>query len=190
MSDTPLRFKLNNQKCVQGIQLLAAHNPGITQYYIGKVFFFADRKHLKDWGRPISGDRYVAMEHGPVPSHIYDLVKSGSGEPDEIEDDLYRRIITVRDGNKICVFAKNNAPEIDALSKTDKDYLVWSLEKYKGKSFTYIKNESHEDPAYEAAWSLPGLNNEMDVSHWFDSEQLRYLRDNSSAVRKRRRIAF
>jgi uncharacterized phage-associated protein len=156
------------EKCIQGIQFLSAQNPGITQYYIGKVFFFADRAHLRDWGRTISGDRYVAMEHGPVPSTIYDLLKSTSGEPDEIADRLWEVVKSERDGNKIRVFSLEKEPKCPALSSSDKDYLLKSLNKYGRKSFSEIKDISHKDPAYEAAWSGPGLNNEMDLRLWFE----------------------
>jgi uncharacterized phage-associated protein len=164
---TPLRFRLNLERCIQGVQLLAAHKPGITQYYIGKVFFFADKKHLLDWGRPISGDRYIAMEHGPVPSAIYDLLKSDSGVPDEVVSALNERIRTVQNANRIQVFSLEEVPAYPALSRTDQEYLLESLATYANMSFGELKRISHEDPAYEAAWSLPGLNNEMDLKLWF-----------------------
>jgi hypothetical protein len=37
-------------------------------------------------------------------------------------------------------------------------------------SFSEVKRLSHEDPAYEAAWSQLGLNNEMDISLWFEGK--------------------
>lgn len=40
---------------------------------IFKVLYFADRTHLIKYGRPITGDTYIAMEYGPVPSMIYDM---------------------------------------------------------------------------------------------------------------------
>ena len=163
----PLRFKLNIERCIQGVQLLAAHKPGITQYYIGKTFFFADKKHLFDWGRPISGDRYVAMEHGPVPSAIYDLLKSDSGVPDEIVSSLYERIRTVANANRIQVFSVNETPLYPALARTDQEYLLEALSTYGNMGFGELKRLSHEDPAYEAAWALSGLNNELDLRLWF-----------------------
>ena len=59
MTDPFIRFRVDIEKCIQGIQFLAANKPGITQYYVCKIFFFADKKHLLDWGTPISGDKYV-----------------------------------------------------------------------------------------------------------------------------------
>ena len=31
---------------------------------IFKIIYFADRQHLADWGRPITGDTYIAREAG------------------------------------------------------------------------------------------------------------------------------
>ncbi|OQY45782.1 MAG: hypothetical protein B6240_08350 [Desulfobacteraceae bacterium 4572_87] len=45
-----------------------------------KILFFADQKHLSRYGRPVVGDYYVAMRHGPVPSRIYDILKSIRGD--------------------------------------------------------------------------------------------------------------
>jgi uncharacterized phage-associated protein len=33
-----------------------------------KIIYFADQKHLARYGRPITGDWYVAMKDGPVPT--------------------------------------------------------------------------------------------------------------------------
>lgn len=165
---TRIRFKIRYDKCIQGMQFLATLMPGITQYYVGKVFFFADREHLLDWGRPISGDRYVAMEHGPVPSEIYNLIKNDSGEPDELVDDMRKRVYIRRDENKLHLFSNEEAPQFPALSHSDREYLAASLAKHGRMRFGELRELSHQDPAYEAAWELPGLNNEMNPIFWLE----------------------
>jgi uncharacterized phage-associated protein len=40
-----------------------------------KLLYLANRESLKETGRPVTGDRIVAMEHGPVLSSVYDLIK-------------------------------------------------------------------------------------------------------------------
>ena len=179
-----LRFRFNTKKAIEGVQLLASRKPGITQYYVGKIFFFADREHLLDWGRPISGDRYVAMEHGPVPSAIRDLLKISSEGPDEIADELFAKVEIVNEGNKLKIFSKEREPEFLHLSKTDKDYLLAALDAWGDKSFTYIKNASHNDKAYEDAWSKSGLNNEMDLRLWLDVSQLSEVLETAQVVRR------
>ena len=47
---------------------------------IFKIIYFADRQHLADWGSPITGDTYIAMEAGPVPSRLYDMLKIVRGD--------------------------------------------------------------------------------------------------------------
>jgi uncharacterized phage-associated protein len=184
-----VRFRVSHEKCIQGIHWLAKHQPGITQYYIGRVFFFADRDHLLDWGRPISGDRYVAMEHGPVPSLIYDLIKDTSGEPDELVDELSSRVEIVARGNKRHVYPKAGRAEFPELSKTDREYLLRALHKYAKMSFDQLKQLSHEVPAYNEAWALPGLNNEMNVRLWFGNDgngkiALEQLKEKSFVVKR------
>jgi len=39
-----------------------------------KLAFFADRYHLRNYARPISGDIYYAMKLGPVPSALKDII--------------------------------------------------------------------------------------------------------------------
>jgi hypothetical protein len=40
-----------------------------------KLAFFADRFHLRQFGRPITNDECHAMEYGPVPSGCKDLAE-------------------------------------------------------------------------------------------------------------------
>jgi Protein of unknown function (DUF4065) len=166
----PIRFRLNTDRCIQGIQWLAVHRPGITQFYVGIVFFFADKSHLLDWGRPISGDRYLAMEHGPVPSMIYDLLKSDSGAPDEIARALNARIRTVTVENRLQVFSLEETPIYPALSRTDKEYLTESLLMYGKMNLDDIRRICDKDPAYSAALALAGVNNELDLRLWFQDD--------------------
>jgi uncharacterized phage-associated protein len=180
------RFDFDWGKAIQAIDYLVSLRPGLTQYYIGKVMFFADREHLVDYGRPISGDKYVAMEHGPVPSAIRDLLKAETGYPDEIIDQLNARLDRKIDGNKQYVYSKGTR-EFSRLSGSDMAYLKAALEQYADMSFSQLKAISHKDPAYEAAWALPGASNEMDVELWFQDFEnaelaMAQLRENAQCV--------
>jgi uncharacterized phage-associated protein len=42
-----------------------------------KLLYLADRNALVRWGRPITTDRYVSMDRGPVLSHVLDLATDG-----------------------------------------------------------------------------------------------------------------
>jgi uncharacterized phage-associated protein len=160
-----LRFEIDLCRVIEGIDYISTLKPGVTQYYVGKIFYFADKSHFLDWGRPISGDRYIAMEHGPVPSTIYDLLKEDAGEPDEVLDDLCKRVRIKTDGNKRRVYSIGET-EFPHLSGTDKQYLKIATGKYGSMSFDELKRLAHKEAAWVEAEKRLGLNNEMNLIHW------------------------
>jgi len=162
-----MRFKLDWAKALEAIDLIAEIRPGITQYYVGKVLFFADREHFLDYGRPITGDKYVAMEHGPVPSFVRDILKSDSDSPDEIIQAFHDRLIVERINNLQKLHSKGVARE--QLSGSDISYITESVAEHGSMPFEDLKKKSHQDPAYEAAWLKDGFNNEMDIGLWLAS---------------------
>ena len=108
---------------------------------IFKVIYFADRQHLADWGRPITGDTYIAMEAGPVPSRMYDMLKivrgdsyvsdtEGLGQYFQVENWMYVRPLVDADLNKL------SANEQEALSD--------AIAKYASLSYDEIKEKSHD----------------------------------------------
>ena len=64
-------------KVVQASALLLKTEPGrrMSRLRLLKLLYIADRESLRERARPITGDDVVAMDHGPVLSHTYDLVK-------------------------------------------------------------------------------------------------------------------
>jgi uncharacterized phage-associated protein len=66
----PFRFAIDEAKALEALVLVAKAWPGITPFFVAKVFFLAEKWHLNRFGRPIIGDTYVAMQNGPVPSAV------------------------------------------------------------------------------------------------------------------------
>lgn len=56
-----------------------------------KLLYLLDREALLRWGRPVTTDRYVSMDNGPVVSRIYDLIRS---EPAPGTDPIWSRYIS------------------------------------------------------------------------------------------------
>lgn len=166
----PIQFKLNKAKSVEAIDFLASQWPGITQYFLGKIFYFADKEHYLDWGRPISGDFYVAMKHGPVPSRIYDLLKPGAGEEDDWVILLNKYVNLSHEGNLYFVYSRSSC-DYKLLSKTDKEYLARWAKRFQAlpeaERFKVIEELAHKDRAWIDAWEGSQSNNpEMDLAFW------------------------
>jgi uncharacterized phage-associated protein len=60
--------------------VIKEHDGRISRLRLLKLLYIADRESLAETLRPITGDRPVAMDHGPVLTRTYDLIKSQSTE--------------------------------------------------------------------------------------------------------------
>jgi uncharacterized phage-associated protein len=70
--------KFNEIKTTQAAAYLIKKRGGEKSYMkLIKLLYFADREALTAWGRPITFDRYVSMDHGPVLSQTYELITDG-----------------------------------------------------------------------------------------------------------------
>ncbi len=123
-----------------------------------KILYFADNEHLSKYGRTITGDSYMKMNWGPVPSCVYDLFKAVRGEGyfasqvDDIRENYFHFINT-----KDIVSSRN--PEMDYLSKSDVEVLDKYIAQLKDLSFSEVSELSH---GY--AWSNAPKNGKISVA--------------------------
>ena len=61
-------------KAVEMILWLANRHKGIDIYHLVKAAYFADKMHVREYGRPIVGDEYEAAAYGPLPKVVYGLL--------------------------------------------------------------------------------------------------------------------
>jgi uncharacterized phage-associated protein len=65
---------LTTQKVTQALNFFAGREGGeIKRMKALKLLFFADRYHLRKFGRPLSCNQYYAMKNGPVASEAKDV---------------------------------------------------------------------------------------------------------------------
>lgn len=77
-------FHFAHKKAAQTLNFFAIQNGGeIDKLHALKLVFFADRYHLRKYGRPITNDQYWAMKFGPVPSGVKDLFELDSVSHEE-----------------------------------------------------------------------------------------------------------
>ena len=113
---------------------------------ICKILYFADREHLSKYGRSITGDVYIAMQFGPVPSNIEDIFKAVRGDSyfsDVAEE--FKKFFTFQ--NKYILKPVAEA-DMDYLSESEIECLDNAISKCKDKSFDELTQMSHD-----AAWS-------------------------------------
>src|SRR6266478_1829705 len=69
-------FSFSHRKATQALNFFARKAGGrINKMKALKLVYFADRFHLRKYGRPVVGDEYLAMNYGPVASGTKDLAE-------------------------------------------------------------------------------------------------------------------
>lgn len=128
-----------------------ARDRRLSQYQIVKALFIADRSHLNKYGRPITFDNYVAMTHGPVPSLAYDILKQERSALAKIGN---RPLPWQREPiNGHSEYFAADPSGRDELSQSDIEELDGALTVILTLSFSQIRRITHDDPAYQEAWS-------------------------------------
>src|SRR5437867_554195 len=143
MSTRQIKFDFDVQKFVHAAAYLVERCPAdVTKMKLAKLLYFADKKHLLTYGRPVIGDRYIKMEWGPVPSQGYNLMKHDERALSE-DQDLFDRHLEVK-GNDITLKAPADS---SYLSETDREALDEIISKYGRFTPAQLSKLSHHEPS-------------------------------------------
>lgn len=156
-----IRFRFDPQAAVEAVLYIVHRSKNPTSHHISKILYFADRLHLVRYGRFISGDAYIAMQNGPVPSGVYDMLKDARG--DTIAYRYIESIGAFDVVNGYRVLPKR-APNRGWLSDAAIECIDEALEQYDDKSFGELTRLSHD-----AAWNAADPNGKISVETILDS---------------------
>lgn len=127
----------------------------ITQYDIVKTLWDADVEHLNTYGRPITFDNYAAMEHGPVPSLVYEMLMPEYRWPDVNRS---RAPWLAREaGTALNYGIGDERADLRVLSKSDRNVLLKAFDRVLKDGFWKTRERTHQHPAWRAAWEKRGL---------------------------------
>lgn len=153
-----IRFGFDPQKAIEVI-LYIANNLQIPDFHkISKVLYFADKSHLERYGRLICGDSYIAMKHGPVPSGVYDILKTVRGDglwSDVICEKLDMESFSVHEKKRV---VPSRGANTDLLSESDIECLSEAIGKYGTLEFSELTEASHDN-----AWKSVDQNDVIDI---------------------------
>jgi len=146
----PIRFRFDPEKMVAALTYLAERVSDLDAMKSVKLLFFADKAHLLAYGRPIIGDAYYGLEHGPVPTATYSLIKQVLSSAVEKEAEQIARLIDeylfVDRQAQYPQFKAKKQPDMDLLSSSDVDALNATLEKYGNKTAIELSELAHQQP--------------------------------------------
>ncbi|RLC19241.1 MAG: hypothetical protein DRI57_07435 [Deltaproteobacteria bacterium] len=145
--NNPIQFKISHDKTTEVIIWLANMKPGIDIYHVAKVLFYADKMHINKYGRPITGDTYIRMPYGPVPSGLRDLITENSWLSPRQLNQIKNSLIIDKSDNHYKL-AATREPDMNYFSKSDIICLKDSLSEYGEMSSDELYNSTHSEKCY------------------------------------------
>lgn len=149
----PIHIKhFDRDKALETILFIAKNLTNPTYHSISKILYLSDKLHLQEYGRLICGDRYIAMEYGPVPSAIYNMMKvaADEGSIDVDWDEVIREAMAVRHGREIV--AKRDG-DLDMLAESEIECIKQTIAQFGSKTFGELTDITHD-----SAWNATDDN--------------------------------
>lgn len=139
----------NDRKVAQmAAFLLSQGGVRMAHLKLMKLLYLADREAMAQYGAPISGDRIVAMPHGPVLSMTLNLMDGDV----ESSPDGWDSLISDKENHELSLKRAVTRDDLDELSQADIDVLaaVWKqfghMDKWAIRDYTHDHCPEWTDP--------------------------------------------
>lgn len=142
---TVMNLTFAHRKATQALNFFARKQGGkMNKLKALKLVYFADRCHLRRYGRPITNDRYLAMNFGPVASSCKDLAEMSEflgGDERAYAQQFINPI-----GHDYVSLAEMDAGEF---SQTDLEALEFAWQNYGRRDPFDLAEETHRFPEWK-----------------------------------------
>jgi uncharacterized phage-associated protein len=160
-----IKFAFSEAKALSALAFVARERPGLTAFFVSKIFYVAEKLHVNRYGRPIVADTYIAMTQGPVPSTIKNYIDGRwdwVSEPEGIRD----AFIMERGRGLPKLMPGNREAAVEHLSDTDIECLREAIAFCADKSPDELSLITHQDKA----WANAEANRAMDYADFIDDD--------------------
>jgi uncharacterized phage-associated protein len=169
-----IKMTFNTTKAINAILYISEQLTRKDFHKIFKILYFADREHLINYGRTITGDRYIAMHDGPVPSNIYDIFKSVRGDGFFKDNGTFSQYFSVTNWD---IITPQKETDINELSKTDLRFIDDSIAKYGNLSWDEIREKSHDYAWRNATINRPVSFENIILEAGGDDEYIAFIKE-------------
>ncbi len=147
-----------DSKKLTEIVLYILHKTGGADFYhVFKILYFAEMNHLAKWGSGIVPDEFCALKYGPVPTRLYDSVKTLAHPKTTLSEHLAEVVHFAGEDAPNVLLAKREA-DLSFLSKSEIDALDQSIDEHESMTFGQLMSKSHDFAWEEAFRNVHGSN--------------------------------
>ena len=150
--------KFQRRELVEMVLYILHKTGGTDLYHVLKILYFAEQKHLLEWGTKMVPDDFHAYEYGPVPDQLYKAVHNNSKYGHELPR-MFAEAVHFAGDDAPNVLLPNREPDMEWLSKADVECLDASIAENAGLSFGQLLKKSHDD-AWLEAWTSAQAGND------------------------------
>ncbi|WP_122412245.1 Panacea domain-containing protein [Pseudomonas viridiflava] len=133
------------EAAVEVMLYVSARLKNPTIHEVLKIQYFADKLHFSRYGFMPSGDKYIAMEFGPVGSKTYDVIKAARGERNRFIPESFvaatKGAVEVQGADVIALVES----DISKLSPAQIECLDDAIHQYGNMNFTQRTKISHDE---------------------------------------------
>ena len=140
----------NYKKAVQIISwLLRKYKKGVARkLLLIKLIYFADKYHLRKYGRTVSGSEYIAMRYGPVATKVLNVADQKEEYLPLSASKLASETFTLESSGTFLRLI-DITEATDSLSKTDIEALEFAFEKFGDIDAFKLAEITHHYPEWE-----------------------------------------
>lgn len=153
-----LSFDFDVEKLVQALTYFASGNVhDLTRMKAAKLLYFLDKYHLLRYGRPVIGDVYYCLDHGPIPSAslnvLSDVIEDSDAEEGESSQtvEFVNRFLEVKRDGAYPHFTARRAFDPECFSASEIEALKATMARYGRCSAAELRRLSHQEPT----WCIP-----------------------------------
>ncbi|MET4104760.1 type II TA system antitoxin MqsA family protein [Hymenobacter sp. UYP22] len=121
-----------------------------------KLLFYSDFYHYRLTNRAITGQRYRAIQHGPVPQEygqrLQEMVQRG-----QLIAGFHPSLVQSDNGAPVLKYEAARKPNMDVFSETERHVLAVVLQRLGRKSRREIEDLSHEEKAWQENQAQKGI---------------------------------
>ena len=153
-----MKSSFNKDVALQAMLYVLSKLGTADMHKVSKILYFADRSHLSKYARSITGDDYIKMSYGPVPSNVYDIMKAVRG------DSFFANTSEAKALEQYFKFVNSKdimplmCANLDYLSESDVECLDEAIAMCKDLIFEELTRLSHD-----FAWTNTALNGKMSI---------------------------
>lgn len=148
-----IRFRFDPEKLVHTLAFFAKNGAEhLDTMKAAKLLYFADKLHLQKYGRPILGDDYYCMKHGPIPTLALNIIQSAIAANEAADgSELMAEYFDVDKSGKYPELVAKKDPDLDGFSDSDIEVLTEVAGKYGRLTAWDLRELAHEQPEVKAA---------------------------------------